>query len=429
MGQCTHCGEWNTIVEEVIQIGSKANFTTTKDQKNSPQNLASVETHTEVRILTPSAELNNVLGGGLVKGSVVLLGGEPGIGKSTLVLQLMLRLDGVKVLYVSGEESAQQIKLRAERIAVKNSDCFIYTETDSQAIIKEAKKMKAELVVVDSIQTLFSPFLDAAPGSISQIKETAFELIRFAKEEDVPVILIGHITKEGTIAGPKILEHMVDVVLQFEGDRNHFFRILRALKNRFGSTQEIGIYEMTTGGLKEVKNPSSLLINKKDEPLSGNAVACGMEGYRPLLVEVQALVANSVYGTPQRSATGFDARRLSMLLAVLEKKAHLPLANKDVFLNLTGGIRLEDTALDLAVIAACISSFHDSAVPSHLCFAGEVGLNGEVRPVMRLEQRMAEAKKMGFEIICISKYNKVQKVDGIDILPIAMVQELIPILA
>jgi DNA repair protein RadA/Sms len=355
---------------------------------------------------TTDGELNRVLGGGIVPGSLTLLGGEPGIGKSTLMLQVALKLP-YKTLYVSGEESQKQIKLRAERIQPLNDTCYILTETKTQHIFKQIEALDPDVVIIDSIQTLQSDYLEASAGSVSQIKECTSELIKFAKETATPVILIGHITKDGSIAGPKILEHMVDTVLQFEGDRNHVFRILRAHKNRFGSTHELGIYEMLGTGLREVTNPSEILISKKDEALSGNAIAVTLEGVRPLLIEVQALVSTAVYGTPQRSATGFNAKRLNMLLAVLEKRAGFRLGAKDVFLNITGGINVDDPAIDLAVVAAILSSNDDEALAKNFCFAGEVGLSGEIRPVQRVDQRILEAEKLGFEIIFVSKHNKI----------------------
>ena len=409
MGQCKACGEWNTIVEEIIDKGEeKKSWKSVDSKKNSIQNIKDVSEVGEIRIDTLNEELNRVLGGGIVNGSVVLIGGEPGIGKSTLMLQVALHLPSVKVLYVSGEESASQIKLRAERIGIQSEQCFILTETNTQKIFKHAQEIQPELIVIDSIQTLHTQFVESSPGSISQIRETTSELIKYAKETHTPIVLIGHITKEGVIAGPKILEHMVDVVLQFEGDRNHIYRLLRAQKNRFGSTSELGIYEMQGSGLREVKNPSEVLISKKDEPLSGNAIAATLEGIRPMLIEIQALVSSAVYGTPQRSATGFDTKRLNMLLAVLEKRAGFQLGAKDVFLNITGGIRVDDPAIDMAVISAILSSSMDVSLPDNCCFAGEVGLSGEIRAVNRIEQRILEAEKLGYDVIFISKYNKIK---------------------
>jgi DNA repair protein RadA/Sms len=408
-GQCTSCKEWNTIVEEVIQTPEKSDWksqTSTVKKVSKPLKINEIDVSDEARLSTQDEEFNRVLGGGLVPGSLTLLGGEPGIGKSTLLLQIALKLP-YKTLYVSGEESQKQIKMRAERINPKSENCYILTETKTQNIFKQIEALEPDIVVIDSIQTLHSDYIESSSGSISQIKECATELIKFAKETATPVVLIGHITKDGSIAGPKILEHMVDTVLQFEGDRNHVFRILRANKNRFGSTNELGIYEMQGSGLREVNNPSEILISKKDEELSGNAVAVTMEGMRPLLIEIQALVSTAVYGTPQRSATGFNAKRLNMLLAVLEKRAGFRLGAKDVFLNITGGITVDDPAIDLAVIAAILSSNEDVALEKNFCFAAEVGLSGEIRPVQRVEQRILEAEKLGFSTIFVSKYNKI----------------------
>lgn len=430
MGQCKACGEWNTIVEEVIDKGnSKKSWKTDKEKNISIQNIREVSETGETRINSLNEELNRVLGGGIVNGSVILVGGEPGVGKSTLMLQVALHLTQTKVLYVSGEESASQIKLRAERIGIQSDQCFVLTETNTQKIFKHTQEIEPQLIIIDSVQTLQTQFVEASPGSISQIRECTSELIRYAKETNVPVILIGHITKEGVIAGPKILEHMVDVVLQFEGDRNHIYRILRANKNRFGSTAEIGIYEMQGSGLREVKNPSEVLISKKDESLSGNAIAATLEGIRPMLIEIQALVSSAVYGTPQRSATGFDAKRLNMLLAVLEKRAGFQLGSKDVFLNITGGIRVDDPAIDLAVICAILSSNMDVSLPDNCCFAGEIGLSGEIRAVNRVEQRILEAEKLGYDVIFVSKYNKIKASDyQIRVETVAKVSDLIKIL-
>lgn len=356
------------------------------------------------RLVSPDQELNRVLGGGIVPGSLVLFGGQPGIGKSTLLLQLALGVNA-KVLYVSGEESEQQIKLRAERLGGNMENCFILTETNTQKVLNHALELQPRLIVADSIQTLSSPNVDSMPGTVSQVRECAAELQRFAKETNIPVFLIGHITKEGSIAGPKLLEHIVDTVLQFEGDRNYSYRILRTLKNRFGSTDEMGIYEMQAQGLREVSNPSELLLSQKDEELSGSSIAATMEGLRPMLIETQALVSTAVYGTPQRSATGFDLRRLSMLLAVLEKRAGFALGQQDVFLNIAGGIRVDDPAIDLSIIAAIMSSYEDVSIPTDVCFAGEIGLSGEIRAVNRIEQRIQEADRLGFKEIFISRYN------------------------
>jgi len=408
-GQCTACKEWNTITEEVIQKAEKSDWKTPTSivkRASKPLLINEIDTSQEARMITSDQEFNRVLGGGIVPGSLILLGGEPGIGKSTLLLQIALKLP-YKTLYVSGEESQQQIKMRAERINPNSSNCYILTETKTQNIFKQIEALEPDIVVIDSIQTLHSEYIESSSGSISQIKECTTELIKFAKETATPVVLIGHITKDGNIAGPKILEHMVDTVLQFEGDRNHVFRILRANKNRFGSTNELGIYEMQGSGLREVSNPSEILISKKDDELSGNAVAATLEGIRPLMIEVQALVSTAVYGTPQRSATGFNAKRLNMLLAVLEKRAGFRLGAKDVFLNITGGITVDDPAIDLAVVAAILSSNEDEALQKDFCFAAEVGLSGEIRPVQRVEQRILEAEKLGFSTIFVSKYNKI----------------------
>ena len=408
-GQCNSCKEWNTIVEEIIQKEEKSSWKpTTSDSKrvSKPLRVNEIDSSQEVRMNTLDGELNRVLGGGIVPGSLILLGGEPGIGKSTLLLQISLKLP-YKTLYVSGEESQKQIKMRAERITPNSDNCYILTETKTQNIFKQIEAIEPEIVIIDSIQTLHTDYIESTPGSISQIRETTAELIKFAKESNVPVILIGHITKDGNIAGPKILEHMVDTVLQFEGDRNHVYRILRSLKNRFGSTAEIGIYEMLGNGLREVSNPSEILISHKDEELSGTAIASTLEGMRPLMIEIQSLVSTAVYGTPQRSTTGYNAKRLNMILAVLEKRAGFRLGAKDVFLNVTGGISVDDPAIDLAVVAAILSSNEDIPVSKDFCFAGEVGLSGEIRPVNRVDQRIQEAEKLGFSTIFVSKYNKI----------------------
>jgi len=427
-GQCNACKEWNTIVEEVVQKPEKSDWktpTTASKRTSKPLTINAIDATEDARLNTQDQEFNRVLGGGIVPGSLILLGGEPGIGKSTLLLQIALKLP-YKTLYVSGEESQKQIKMRAERIHANNDTCYILTETKTQNIFKQIETLEPDIVVVDSIQTLHSDYIESSSGSISQIKECTTELIKFAKETATPVILIGHITKDGNIAGPKILEHMVDTVLQFEGDRNHVFRILRANKNRFGSTNEIGIYEMQGSGLREVSNPSEILISKKDEELSGNAVASTIEGMRPLMIEVQALVSTAVYGTPQRSATGFNVKRLNMLLAVLEKRAGFRLGAKDVFLNITGGISVDDPAIDLAVVAAILSSNEDEALPKDYCFAAEVGLSGEIRPVQRIEQRIVEAEKLGFSTIFVSKYNKISlKNTTIKIQLISKIEDLV----
>ncbi len=422
LGKCPSCQQWNTFVEELIEKGNavvptwKSNSTTTQ-RANKPVQVSEITFDQEQRLLTPDKEFNRVLGGGIVAGSLVLIGGEPGIGKSTLMLQLALNIPEMKVLYVSGEESERQIKMRAERLTEADSgsrdptrpqigkDCFILTETSTQNIFKQIEQLQPDLVVIDSIQTLYSAHIESTPGSVSQVRECTAELLRFAKESSTPVFLIGHITKDGMIAGPKILEHMVDTVLQFEGDRHHVYRILRAVKNRFGSASELGIYEMQGDGLRQVSNPSEILLSQREEPLSGITISATLEGLRPMLIETQALVSTSAYGTPQRSATGFDTRRMNMLLAVLEKRCGFKLGAKDVFLNITGGIRVEDPAIDLGLAAAIISSHEDMPIPFKTCFAGELGLSGEVRAVNRIEQRIAEAQKLGFEQIFISKYN------------------------
>ncbi|HBT09558.1 MAG TPA: DNA repair protein RadA, partial [Leeuwenhoekiella sp.] len=406
------------------QTGWKTETQTTK-RVAKPQRIKEIDTTKDARLNTENNELNRVLGGGLVPGSLTLLGGEPGIGKSTLMLQIALTLP-YTTLYVSGEESAQQIKMRAERINPTAENCLILTETKTQNIFKQVEEVNPDIVIIDSIQTLHSDYIESGAGSISQIRETTTELIKFAKETATPVILIGHITKDGNIAGPKILEHMVDTVLQFEGDRNHVYRILRAHKNRFGSTSELGIYEMQGSGLREVSNPSEILISKNDEDLSGTAIAATLEGMRPLMIEIQALVSTAVYGTPQRSATGYNAKRLNMILAVLEKRAGFRLGAKDVFLNITGGISVDDTAIDLAVVAAILSSNEDISVAKDICFAAEVGLAGEIRPVTRVEQRILEAEKLGFGTIMISKYCKVPKNNyGITIVRVAKMNDVV----
>ena len=408
-GQCNSCKAWNTIAEEIIQKEEKSSWkapTSEVKKAAKPLKIHEIDSALEVRMDTCDGELNRVLGGGIVPGSLILLGGEPGIGKSTLLLQISLKLP-YKTLYVSGEESQKQIKMRAERITTNGDNCYILTETKTQNIFRQIQEIEPEIVIIDSIQTLHTEYIEASPGSISQIRETTAELIKFAKETNIPVILIGHITKDGNIAGPKILEHMVDTVLQFEGDRNHVYRILRSLKNRFGSTSELGIYEMLGSGLREVSNPSEILISHKDVTLSGTAIASTLEGMRPLMIEIQALVSTAVYGTPQRSTTGYNAKRLNMILAVLEKRAGFRLGTKDVFLNITGGISIDDPAIDLAVVAAILSSNEDIPIGEGYCFAGEVGLSGEIRPVNRVDQRIQEAEKLGFSTIFVSKYNKI----------------------
>ena len=441
IGKCPACGEWNTFQE--VKVGKKAAPTMASDfrldVKSSPISMSKIETEDEPRINMQDGELNRVLGGGLVPGSMTLLGGEPGIGKSTLILQTVMMLKGMKVLYVSGEESARQLKLRADRIN-PNPNCQLSTvncqlstvmvvcEAMIEIVFEHIKTVEPDLVVIDSIQTMATETVESSPGSVTQIRECAAMLLKFAKESNTPVIVIGHINKEGTIAGPKILEHMVDTVLQFEGDQHYMYRIVRAIKNRFGSTAELGIYEMVQNGLRPVENPSELLLSdvKDGEELSGVAVACSIEGVRPLLIETQALVSTAAYGTPQRSATGFDLRRLNMLLAVLEKRVGFKLPQRDVFLNIAGGIRVTDPAIDLSVIAAVLSSNVDTGIPRDICFTGEVGLSGEVRPVSRIVQRIAEADKLGFRKIIVPKAN----MNGIDpakfkikIVPVRKVEE------
>ena len=435
LGKCPSCQQWNTFVEEILEKSNASvpnwkSSPASSQRANKPVEVADITFKEEHRLLTPDKEFNRVLGGGIVAGSLVLIGGDPGIGKSTLMLQLALNMPNVKELYVSGEESDHQIKMRAERLASlapqppeggvfeeqgdltpplggrgATGACYILTETSTQNIFKQIEELQPDILVIDSIQTLHSSHVESTPGSVSQVRECTAELLRFAKETSTPVFLIGHITKDGMIAGPKILEHMVDTVLQFEGDRHHVYRILRTIKNRFGSSSELGIYEMLGEGLREVSNPSEILLSQRDEPLSGITISATLEGMRPMLIETQALVSTSAYGTPQRTATGFDTKRMSMLLAVLEKRCGFRLGAKDVFLNITGGIRVEDPAIDLGLAAAIISSHEDIPIPAKTCFAGEIGLSGEIRAVNRVEQRIAEAQKLGFEQIFISKYN------------------------
>ncbi len=427
-GKCPACGEWNTCVEEkVVESGRRRTENSPLSTFHSPLPIREITNAEEQRIVLPFAELNRVLGGGLVLGSLVLVGGEPGIGKSTLLLQTALQLINKKVLYISGEESQTQIKMRADRIGIRNEQCLILTETDTKEILNHVKEVQPDIIVVDSIQTLSSPYVDATAGTVSQIRESAAEMNKIAKTYQVPVFLIGHITKDGSIAGPKILEHIVDTVLQFEGDRHYGFRILRTIKNRFGSASELGIFEMNATGLREVTNPSEFLLSQRDEEVSGIAIAATMEGQRPMLIETQALVSTAAYGTPQRSATGFDTRRMNMLLAVLEKRAGFRLNMKDVFLNIAGGIRSDDPALDLSVVAAVLSSNADIPIDSRYCFAAEVGLSGEIRAVTRIEARIAEADKLGFEKIFVSKYNakglNTQRFH-IEVVPVATVYDL-----
>ena len=404
MGQCKGCGEWNSLVEEILTKPDPSSATSVWSATESPViKLAHVDRIAEQRLASGDSELDRVLGGGFVAGSLTLLGGEPGIGKSTLLLQVAIH-HGDKVLYASGEESAQQIRMRAERIGLEGDGCHVLTEMSTAKILSVAEALKPTLIIIDSIQTAHNPQLDSSPGSVSQIRESASEYLRYAKSKQIPILLIGHITKEGSLAGPKVLEHMVDVVLQFEGDRHHLFRTLRAMKNRFGSTQELGVYEMTAKGMQTVSNPSRLMLGQRGDGLSGSAVGIIAEGNRPMLVEVQALVSSAVYGTPQRSCTGFDTRRLNMLLAVLEKRCGFQLGSKDVFLNVTGGLKVEDPALDLAVCAAILSSNADIAIPEGMAFMAEVGLGGELRPVPRMQQRLSEAVQLGFDtVFCASQ--------------------------
>lgn len=406
LGKCPNCGEWNTYVEEKVTVKSgKELLLPASSMDNAPVRLSEIKGEKEERILMPSGELNRVLGGGLVPGSIILVGGEPGIGKSTLVLQNMLRIRSRKVLYVSGEESAKQLKMRADRLGADGGECFILCETSLEKIFAHLRSTSPGIVVIDSIQTIASEALESSAGSVGQVRECAAAFLKYAKETGTPVILIGHINKEGTIAGPKVLEHIVDAVIQFEGDRHYMYRLLRSIKNRFGSTSELGIYEMTEVGLREVSNPSELLLSESGEELSGVAIGVTLDGVRPFLIETQALVSTAAYGTPQRSVTGFDSKRMNMLLAVLEKRVGFKLAQKDVFLNIAGGLKVNDPALDLAVICAILSSNVDLVIPKSVCMSGEVGLSGEIRPVTRLEQRISEANKLGFATIYVPKNN------------------------
>jgi DNA repair protein RadA/Sms len=429
IGKCPSCGEWNTFVEEIVRKEPAARVAHPMQDylsKPKPQRLQDIDSGEEQRIDMHDAELNRVLGGGLVQGSLVLLGGEPGIGKSTLVLQTVLRMPERRILYVSGEESARQLKLRADRLQAATDNCYIVCETSLEQIYVHIKNIQPELVVIDSIQTVSTESVESSPGSVSQVRECAASILRYAKESQTPVILIGHINKEGSIAGPKILEHIVDAVLQFEGDQHYMYRILRGIKNRFGNTAELGIYEMRQDGLRAVSNPSELLLSPEHTGMSGVAIASAIEGIRPFLIEVQALVSSAVYGTPQRSATGFDTRRMNMLLAVLEKRVGFKLAQKDVFLNIAGGLRVNDPAIDLSVVSAILSSNTDMAIEQGVCMAGEVGLSGEIRPVSRIEQRISEAEKLGFTRFLLPKYN-LQGLDTsrlrIELVPVRKVEE------
>lgn len=431
MGRCPACGEWNTMVEETVATGKAARNAAVEvpGGGQKPMPLSEIDSTQENRISLNNNEVDRILGGGLVEGSLVLIGGEPGIGKSTLSLQIPLGCPALRTLYVTGEESAKQVKLRASRLGGDDSNCLIYSETSMENILNEAKKLHPDLMVVDSVQTMFSNRVESSPGSVSQIKETAAQLLRFAKETGIPVILIGHITKEGSIAGPKILEHIVDVVLQFEGDNRGTYRLLRSIKNRFGSTSELAVFEMTGKGLREVSNPSEMLIPMHGEGLSGVAVSAMLDGTRPFLIEVQSLVSSAAYGTPQRSATGFDVRRLNMLLAVLEKRVGFKLSVKDVFLNMAGGLKVNDPACDLAVICAVLSSNFDFAIPSDVCFAGEVGLSGEIRPVSQTDRRVIEAQRLGFRKIFVSSFGSSDNYPkGIEVIRVADVPSLCRIL-
>ena len=429
LGRCPSCNEWNTFVEEVITKSNKdiSAFSKDSQKKSQPHAIHKIEDIPVQRIKMVDFELNRVLGNGLVPGSLILFGGEPGIGKSTLMLQMAMQEKAKKILYVSGEESEQQIKMRASRIGNLNENCYLLTETLLQHIFTHAKQLDPDLIIIDSIQTLHSEHIESSPGSISQIRECTAQLLRYAKQTETPIFLIGHITKEGSLAGPKILEHMVDTVLQFEGDRNHVYRLLRSIKNRFGSTNELGIYEMLGDGLRQVENPSEILISTNKDKLSGSAIAATLEGLRPMLIEVQALVSTAAYGTPQRSATGFDLRRLNMLLAVMEKRCGFKLGAKDVFLNIAGGIKVDDPAIDLAVVAAILSSNADIAIEKNICLSAEVGLSGEVRPVNRIDQRVSEAEKLGFDKIIISKDNKgiKQKDFKIEVVECSRIEEVL----
>ncbi len=427
VGKCNACGEWNTFTEEIIvpKTSRYAQEALIQEKSSKPQLITEIEHEQQNRIDTGNGELNRVLGGGLVPGSVVLIGGEPGIGKSTLILQIALKIKKVRTLYVSGEESSMQIKLRADRIFSGETSCYILSETSLENIFAHIKSFKPDLLVFDSIQTIYTDKIESSPGSVSQIRECTTRILQYSKTNGIPSFLIGHITKEGSLAGPKILEHIVDTVLQFEGDRNNLYRILRSTKNRFGSTSELGIYEMVSDGLREVLNPSELLISETNENLSGVSISASIEGMRPFMIEVQALVSTAAYGTPQRSSTGFDLRRLNMLLAVLEKRAGFKLSVKDVFLNITGGIKVDDPAFDLAVIIAILSSDLDFPIDKNICFAGEIGLSGEIRPVQRIEQRISEATRLGFKQFFVSKYAKISSHSHIEIVKVAKIGDVL----
>lgn len=431
IGRCPSCGEWNTYHEEIIAHANsrEASFITDQEKKK-PELLDNIKSDEKARQKTGLSEVDRILGGGMVGGSLILLGGEPGIGKSTLALQLALALKNRKILYVSGEESEEQISLRAKRLGKSNPECYILSETDLENILTHSENIKPGLIVIDSVQTIRTGMLESSAGSVSQVRECAAQLLKYSKITGIPVFLIGHITKDGTLAGPKVLEHIVDVVLYFEGDNNYVYRILRSVKNRFGSTSEIGIFEMLETGLREVDNPSEMFINQHDEPLSGISVAATVDGLRPFLIETQALVSSAVYGTPQRSSTGFDIRRLNMLLAVLEKRAGFRLGVKDVFLNIAGGIKVSDPAIDMAIISSVLSSNLDIPIERNICFAGEAGLSGEIRPVSRIDQRIREASKMGFSKIFISKYHRNinTKDAGIEIIQAGKIETLVKLL-
>ena len=426
LGKCPGCHSWNTLIEEIKVKKSSSTPFSRKASEANPKHLNEIKQEDNPKFSLNDSELNRVLGGGVVQGSLILIGGDPGIGKSTLMLQLAIK-ESIKILYVSGEESEQQIKMRAERIGIENQSCFILTETNLDAILNHTSSIEPKLIVIDSIQTLHSNQIESAPGSVSQVRECTSQLLRMAKEKNIAILLIGHITKDGSIAGPKVLEHMVDTVLQFEGDRNHMYRLLRTSKNRFGSTNEIGIYEMQNNGLRIVENPSEILVTNSDSELSGVAISATLEGLRPFLIEIQALVSSAVYGTPQRSSTGYDSKRLNMLLAVLEKRCGFKLGAKDVFLNIAGGIKVDDPGIDLAVSMAVLSSNANLAIPEGIAFSAEVGLSAEIRPVNRIDQRIGEVEKLGFKKIIIS--NKIKGFDskkyGIEIVQCSKIDEVV----
>lgn len=426
IGRCPSCGEWNTYIEEIF-VKTKKEAVSFTDTPSRPELISEITSSNKRRIITGLKEIDRILGGGLVPGSLILFGGEPGIGKSTLALQLAMKMDGSKVLYVSGEESGEQIRLRSDRLKDSNDSCYIYNETSLENILNQSEKIKPAILIIDSIQTINTSTIESSAGSISQVRESAVLLLKYAKQTGIPVLIIGHITKDGNLAGPKILEHIVDVVLQFEGDNKYIYRILRAVKNRFGSTNELGIYEMLSNGLREVSNPSEMFINQHDEDLSGIAIAATIDGNRPFMIETQSLVSSAVYGTPQRSSTGFDIKRLNMLLAVLEKRAGFRLGIKDVFLNIAGGLKVTDPAIDMSVISAVLSSNLDIPISKKLCFAGETGLSGEIRPVSHIDQRIKEAGKLGFDKIFISKYNRKINIGkpNIDIVETGKVEDLV----